>query len=719
MGADMSITTDPFRSVQISAYQYNMMYGKPGDNFKNPKLPSSQIQRPYRVKGTCVCLNPDGTPNKEAFQYNGGCYKCSSKRDVFYARGDVTNDTWGPSKSNQVPINLTSVGYTQYSTLDEAKQACESITSCGAILEDFDITSGRATYTLATSIQGAGSGVTTGKTGWELIRGDTQYKFNGKIEGNTLTIISSTTPLPPITGPGAQLLLTGIGVTDSTKITVGSGTTYTVSPPQSVPPTAMTAMKTSIVQTGIAKGLEVSSLPIPRAFAEDYVSPTALSRPTLTSPVSSASGNIISDVINYITNAVSVSSAFDIVAQGIENPNTYYVMDGTSRKLLGTPAPTDFGICVGPCDPQHPIHDPIQLVYDSVYSESSVQKKLFTLTGTTCSDNTKTTIDQPSIPATYIPQSGDDCDNSAASGYGGSQTNVPIYSKVDQAGSSICRAECPYGTTDNEDGTCTKTTIPRPSVQPSYSSCPPGYTKVDSLCVAPCDPGFMLDGEYCVPTTTSGLTTLSNAGSNRINCTAQPFTSTSVSVSGSTSTSGSSTATKWLCDTQADVDALLAGPSTTSGSFRTYTTPNDTICLADDPTTGMYFCQSIQEAKDAKPNYISGGMYETCDKLTKAYYDLSNNLTILAQASLNAKNTNEQLKNIQISLTNSINAMCPPSSSTSGSSTCNLLRSQLSDLQQSVATGGSRASSILNPVSLAIESRTQLVAQMDKFQCDY
>lgn len=711
-GTTTTVTTAAvLRGINISAYQYNMLYGKPSDNFKNAKLPSSQIKRPYRVKGTCVCLNPDGTPNKEAFQYNGGCYKCSSKRDVFYARGDVTNDTWGSSKSNQVPINLTSVGYKQYGTLDEAKQACESVTSCGAVLEDFDYSSGYATYTLATGIQGAGSGVTTGKTGWEMTRGDTRYKFNGKIEGTTLTIISSTTPLPPISGPGAELLLTGIGVTDNTKITGGAGTIYTVSPPQSVPPTAMSAMKISVVQTGIAKGKEVSSLPIPRAFAEDYVSPTALSRPTLTSPVSPTSGGILSDAINYLVNAVSVSSAFDIVAQGIENPNTYYVMDGTSRKLLGTPAPTDFGICVGPCDPQHPIHDPIQLVYDIAYSENSVQKKLFTLTGTTCSDSTKTTIDQPSIPATYIQQEGDDCDNSAASGYGGSQTNVPIYSKVNQAGSSICRAECPYGTVDNEDGTCTKTTILRPSVQPSYSSCPPGYTKVDSLCVAPCDPGFMLDGEYCVPTTTSGLTSLSNAGSNRINCTAQPFTSTS--------TSGSSTATKWLCDTQADVDALLAGPSTTSGSFRTYTTPNDTICLADDPTTGMYFCQSIQEAKDATPNYISGGMYETCDNLIKAYYDLSNNLTILAQASLNARNTNEQLRNIQISLTNSINAMCPASSSTSGSSTCNLLLSQLSDLQQSISTGGSRVNTILNPVSLAIESRTQLVAQMDKFQCEY
>jgi len=703
-GATTSISaTAALQGINISAYQYNMIYGKPGDNFKNPKLPSSQIQRPYRVKGTCVCLNPDGTPNKEAFQYNGGCYKCSSKRDVFYARGDITNDSWGPSKSNQVPINLTSVGYKQYGTLDEAKQACESVTSCGAVLEDFDYTSGYATYTLATGIQGAGSGVTTGKTGWELTRGDRQYNFGGSITGSTLTIDGSAP-----TFPGFPLLLTGIGVADSTQITGGSGNSYTITPAQSVASTNMKAMKISTFDKGpiTIRGQAASSLPIPRAFAEDYVSPTPLSRPTLTSPASPTSGGILSDAINYLANAVSVSSAFDIVAQGIENPNTYYVMDGTSRKVRGVPVPTDFGICVGPCDPQHPIHDPIQLVYEPL-----TDQKLFTLTGTTCSDSTKTTIDQPSIPANYIQQEGDDCDNSAASGYGGSQTNIPIYSKVDQAGSSICRAECPYGTVDNEDGTCTKTTIPRPSVQPSYSSCPPGYTKVDSLCVAPCDPGFMLDGEYCVPTTTSGLTSLSNAGSTGINCTAQPFTSTS--------TSGSSTATKWLCDTQADVDALLAGPSAASGSFRTYTTPNDLICLADDPTTGMYFCQTIQEAKDAVPNYISGGMYETCDNLVKAYYDLSNNLTILAQASLNAQNTNSQMRNIHISLKNSINAMCPASSSTSGSSTCNMLLSQLAELQESIATGGSRLNTILSPVNLAIESRTQLVAQMDKFQCEY
>ena len=711
--ASSQFASNTVTSTLLSGYNYNLLYGLPSDNFKNPKVTA---QRPFRVKGTCVCLNADGTPNKEAFIYNGNCYKCSSKRDVFYGRGELTANKWSAELPNQVPV--TTLGSTTYMSIDDAKQACESTTSCGAVLQGFDTSSGHATYTLASSIQAAASGTTTGKPGWVLTRGSSSITFTGNISGTTLTIIGTPPTFPNVISSDSPLLITGIGVQDGTRIVGRSGTSnYTVDRTQSVATTTFTVTQISRIDTGgiTTRGAYPTTSPIPRAFADDYVSPVPLSKPAVTSVTESSTGDLLSNAINYLANIISISTAMDNVSQDLENPNAYYRMDGTNRKLLGTPAPSDVGICVGPCDSQHPLHDDIQLLYNGFYSESDVQKGLYTLRGTTCYDATKTIIDQPSIPATYIPQVGDDCDNSAASGYGGSQTNMPIFSKTTSGSSSYCQAECPYGSTDDGNGRCIKPTIKRPFVQPSYSSCPAGYKKVDSLCVAPCDPGFELDGEYCVPTNTVGLVALSNTGSSGIKCTAQPYAATVSALAGSSTASGSRTATKWLCDTPEDVSALLAGPST-SGSFSTYTTSNDIVCVADDPTTGMYFCQSIQEAKANAYNDTNTDYYNTCDNLVKAYYDLSNNLTILAQANSNAQITNRQLQNITASLQGAINAMCPSGTS---SSTCNLLLSQMSQLQTSISTGGSRISSTLNPIALAIESRAQLVAQMNSFQCYY
>ena len=709
-GASSQFASNTVTSTLLSAYNYNLLYGLPADNFKNPKVTA---QRPFRVKGTCVCLNADGTPNKEAFIYNGNCYKCSSKRDVFYGRGELTTNRWSAELPNQVPV--TTLGSTTYMTIDDAKQACESTTSCAAVLQGFETSSGYATYTLASSIQAAGSG-TTGKPGWVLTRGSASNTFTGNITGTTLTITGAAPPFPTVISTDSPILLTGIGVADGTRIVGRSGSSnYTVNITQSVATTTMTVTQMTRIDTGgiTTRGSFPSSSPIPRAFADDYVSPDPLSKPSNT--LEGPADNLLSNAISYISNIISISSAMDNMSQDLENQNAYYRVDGTNRKLLGTPAPKDVGICVGPCDSQHPLYDDIQLLYNGFHSESGVQKGLYTLRGTTCYDATKTIIDQPSIPATYVPQVGDDCDNSAASGYGGSQANIEIFSKTTSGSSSYCQAECPYGSTDDGNGRCIKPTIKRPFVQPSYSSCPAGYKKVDSLCVAPCDPGFELDGEYCVPTNTVGLVALSNTGSSGIKCTAQPYTATVTTLAGSSTASGSRRATKWLCDTPEDVSALLAGPST-SGSFSTYTTPNDIVCVADDPTTGMYFCQSIEEAKANAYNDTSTDYYNTCDNLVKAYYDLSNNLTILAQANSNAQITNRQLQNITLSLQGAINAMCPSGTS---SSTCNLLLSQMSQLQTSISTGGSRISSTLNPIALAIESRAQLVAQMNSFQCYY
>ena len=117
--------------------------------------------------------------------------------------------------------------------------------------------------------------------------------------------------------------------------------------------------------------------------------------------------------------------------------------------------------------------------------------------------------------------------------------------------------------------------------------------------------GTYPDGDLCVPEE-KVVRPPANIG-----CTSSPY----------------GTAKKWFCTSEESVAALLKDPSPTT----TYVDPNDQVCVSDDPTTNMYFCESGADAKgntgaldNIRTNYNA-----TCRNVKKNYLDLSNNITTL------------------------------------------------------------------------------------------
>jgi hypothetical protein len=216
------------------------------------------------------------------------------------------------------------------------------------------------------------------------------------------------------------------------------------------------------------------------------------------------------------------------------------------------------------------------------------------------------------------------------------------------------------------------------------------------------------DSGYCVPTVRAV------AAPTTINCTKVPYITTSTSVSGS---SGSVSANKWLCDSYDDVDALLEGPtgSTIVPGASIYAGPNDIICVADDPTTGMYYCQTVADAAAGTQDTLRTDYKATCDTLTKSYMDLSNNLTTIMKAKTTASNSSAQVAAIEVTLRNVIQQMC--GATNSGGSSCATLWTYMNALDTNIGSGTGAVSGILNPIQVAVQSQGTLRAMLDEFNC--
>jgi hypothetical protein len=610
----------------IAAYS---VFGKYYAIVDNPILKKGvDYALPQRQKGTCKCLNADGSVNKSAFVYNGKCVKCSSDNDVFYARGDATALTWSAQTNTCVPRD-TSIGPKQFRSIEDAKNLCEATSDCKGVIR---INSG------------SGSGVV----------GGTLYALTAQCSGAGQTVKYDSW----VKGSG----------TDS-RATVGN---YT--------------------------GKAFSTTPIPRAFADDYIHssppqpPTGVTSTTGVMDIYQTGLTAVTDMVTFIKRSLGAASAQNTLAQSVERPYTYYSLVGMERRLKAdVPSTTDnYGICVGPCDPLHPTSDPIQMLYNETSNP-----KTYVLYGTTCHDATLITINQPSIPAIYTPETGQQC--------------PPVNGVPYSVENGRCVQECMNGDED-KGSSCSTASTPRTFSLPAYS-CPSPLTKVDNVCVFTCDAGATLKGDYCEPASV----TASISGSSNIKCTSTPYLS----------------GKKWLCESENDLKALLAGTTlsgsaaTTGGSTAAYTGPDDVVCSADDPTTGMYYCQSVSDIINEVPDTARDSFSATCDRLVKAYYDLSNNLNILSGAKVTAQNAAAQVANIQITLQGVYNSMCANSSGSSGSSgssntaMCRNMQTQLAALAQNINTGGSRTSAILNPIEIAVASRDNLVTQMNNFQCTY
>jgi hypothetical protein len=167
-----------------------------------------------------------------------------------------------------------------------------------------------------------------------------------------------------------------------------------------------------------------------------------------------------------------------------------------------------------------------------------------------------------------------------------------------------CVTKCDPMAEKEDTTTCTPNTIPA-IIAYNLNQCNDNETLKNGVCLSNCPEGKYPDGELCV-----GQQKVVSTPST-ITCTSSPFGS----------------AKKWLCNTQKEADALMKDPSPTT----TYVSPEDQVCIADDPTTLMYFCQSGEDAKN-NTGYVDDvrqGYYSTCDNLTKNYTDLSNNVLSL------------------------------------------------------------------------------------------
>jgi hypothetical protein len=620
-------------------------------NYANPTVVEGvSIAKPQRVISNCKCLNPDGTQNKSAFIYNGKCIKCSSPRDVFYAKGATNNITWTNGQAGTITRTSTnslgvtsSIEETQFATLDDAKNACETQPACTGITRYID-TNGSTYYAMGTSTP-QNTGTLNNNMCWSKITGSK-----------------------------------------------------------------------SLVRHGNYEGSEFSALPIPRAFADNYISSNPSDRPTnlasssavedlysktytrrvVTETTATTSGTITTQpatgtqsTISYLVSAVGQAAAGLMYQMSVERPETYYSLQGLERRIKAniSSSTDNYGVCVGPCDPEHPIHDPIQLLYDP-YNPTATSA-LYVLYGAVCYDSSETVINKPSIPAISTAAVGNLCQN----GFYDNGTN--------------CLEQCSYDSIDTGTS-CTTPSIPRSSVSPTYSCSDSNKKPVGSVCVYDCEGTDVLVGEYCEPS--ANPVSISTAPTT-INC-----TRTTYSYSSKYQTTASSVG-KWLCDSQDDLNALLAGYLPDSGTTY-YVNENDVVCVADDPTTGMYYCQSVDEAVNQTQDTARDDNTTVCNNLVSAYYDLSNNLNIISSAKANAQNASLQVANIQITLQGVYNSICS-TRSTDNQSMCTTLQSQLAALAQNINGGSTANSNVLNPIQMAMSSRDNLVAQMTKFQCEY
>lgn len=166
----------------------------------------------------------------------------------------------------------------------------------------------------------------------------------------------------------------------------------------------------------------------------------------------------------------------------------------------------------------------------------------------------------------------------------------------------ICYQKCPAGTTEKAT-TCSPAPVPIPTGQYTPTiACNQGEELVNGKCISSCPDGTYPDGNRCSPT--KQIVPVA-AG---IKCISTKFGAVN----------------KWLCDSKEDADKIINGPSKTTS----YAKPDDQICVSDDPTTAMYYCQTVAEAlSDSTTSATMQSDYKaTCGVLVNTYMDLSSNL---------------------------------------------------------------------------------------------
>ena len=256
----------------------------------------------------------------------------------------------------------------------------------------------------------------------------------------------------------------------------------------------------------------------------------------------------------------------------------------------------------------------------------------------------------------------------------------------------VCSPLCPTGHIASKTS-CTPPTITRPNYAAKYS-CSSNETLQNGMCVSKCPAGTYPNGELCmadeqvvpVPST--------------FKCTSKPYLK----------------GKKWLCDTQADADILLKDPSPTS----TYVAVEDQVCVSDDPTLGMYYCQSGEEAKANRGSVdtLRTDYNNTCASMKKNYLDLSGSLNSLMLIQSGMYDGTNRINAAQTALNNIYSQLnCTTPANAQLGTLCNQIKAGSTAMGKDSSNISNVLLDITVPIQAALDSRSSLLASIAKFQC--
>ena len=241
--------------------------------------------------------------------------------------------------------------------------------------------------------------------------------------------------------------------------------------------------------------------------------------------------------------------------------------------------------------------------------------------------------------------------------------------------------------------TCTAHPTKRDGYAAGYT-CNSNETMLNGVCTTKCPEGSYPDGQLCVPNAKIVPIPAS------IKCTSSPFGNKK----------------KWLCDTPEMATELLKNPTPTTS----YVDMKDEVCVADDPTTNMYYCESAADAKEntgfmgkVRTNYKA-----TCDNVKKNYMDLSNNLTSLLLIQSGMTTGRDQLATAKTSLDSIYTKLnCANPASAQVTAICTRIQTGAAAIGKDSTDIGSVLANITTPIQAAMTSRDSLLASITNFQC--
>lgn len=244
------------------------------------------------------------------------------------------------------------------------------------------------------------------------------------------------------------------------------------------------------------------------------------------------------------------------------------------------------------------------------------------------------------------------------------------------------------------DSTCTVQPVLRTGGYNAISSCNSNETILNGVCTTNCPDGTYPDGELCIPVKKKiiPLTT--------IGCTSSQFGNVK----------------KWFCESETAAANLVKDPSTTT----TYVEIKDEVCVTDDPTTKMYFCQSVADIKKNTGfgDKLRSDYDSTCDSVKKNYLDLSNNITSLLLIQSGMTTGKDQLAAARTALNNIYSSLfCDTPSSPKVSGMCTQIKNGATAIGSDSTNIGTVLTNLMPSIQAAVNSRDSLLASISNFQC--